>query len=87
LPNTTFTLTPLPPFRLDLTIWVLRRRPHNLVDRWDSRMYRRVLLIEDEPVEEAVTQTGSMESPLLTVEVTHIGPSRELKTMVDLSRG
>ncbi len=27
---------PMPPFRLDLTVWVLRRRPHNLMDRWDG---------------------------------------------------
>ena len=38
-----FTLQPVPPFRLDLTAWALRRRPHNAVDRWDGDTYRRVL--------------------------------------------
>lgn len=31
-----FVVEPVPPFRLDLTAWVLRRRPANVVDRWDG---------------------------------------------------
>lgn len=31
-----FQIKPVPPLRLDLTVWALRRRPHNLVDRWDG---------------------------------------------------
>ena len=27
--NLSLHLKPVPPFRLDLTLWVLRRRPHN----------------------------------------------------------
>lgn len=51
---------PAPPFRLDLTVWALRRRPDNIVDRWDGRTYRRVLVSEsNEPFEIAVTQSGS----------------------------
>jgi hypothetical protein len=41
--RTTFHLEPVPPFRLDLTVWTLRRRPDNAVDRWDGQTYRRVL--------------------------------------------
>ena len=63
----TFTLTPLPPFRLDLTVWALRRWPDNIVDRWDGRTYRRVLVIENQPVEIAVTQEGPSEAPSLQV--------------------
>ena len=36
-----FTLAPRPPFRLDLTVWALRRRAHNLVDL-DARQLRRI---------------------------------------------
>ncbi len=36
-------LNPELPFRLDLTAWTLRRRPHNIVDRLDGATYRRVL--------------------------------------------
>ena len=40
-----FVLRPIPPFRLDLTVWALRRRPRNLIDRWDGTTYRRVIVI------------------------------------------
>ena len=36
----TFSLDPIPPFRLDLTAWALRRRPQNEVDFWDGETYR-----------------------------------------------
>ena len=68
--NSPFTLAPLPPFRLDLTVWVLRRRPDNLVDRWDGSVYRRVLSPEvGEPFEIAVSQSGPPEAPQLTVSL------------------
>ncbi len=38
-----FTLAVAPPFRLDLTVWALRRRPENRTDRWDGQFYRRAL--------------------------------------------
>ncbi|MBV8610422.1 MAG: hypothetical protein JO034_23555, partial [Singulisphaera sp.] len=41
-----FPLKPVPPFRLDLTVWTLRRRPDNAVDRWDGQTYRRVLSLD-----------------------------------------
>jgi DNA-3-methyladenine glycosylase II len=70
-------LRPLAPFRLDLTVWVLRRRPHNLMDRWDGTTYRRVLLLRDRPVEVAVSQSGLPERPELRVEVEDGGPEAE----------
>jgi DNA-3-methyladenine glycosylase II len=64
-----FTLKPLPPFRLDLTVWVLRRLPINGMDRWDGTTYRRVLVLGDggAPVEVAVVQRGSARAPQVTV--------------------
>jgi len=51
-------LEPAPPFRLDLTVWTLRRRPDNVVDRWDGETYRRVLITDDgEPFEVAVNHS------------------------------
>ncbi|HRT41153.1 MAG TPA: DNA-3-methyladenine glycosylase 2 family protein, partial [Phycisphaerae bacterium] len=32
-----FFLRPVAPFRLDLTVWALRRVPINLIDRWDGQ--------------------------------------------------
>src|SRR5450759_1074295 len=43
----TFTLPVVPPFRLDFTVWALRRRKTNNVDRWDGDQYLRVFLINN----------------------------------------
>ena len=64
-----FELTPVSPFRLDLTVWTLRRRSHNVVDRWDGRTYRRVLPLPAGPVEVAVTQTAPTTAARLQVTV------------------
>jgi len=66
----TFVLRPTPPFRLDLTAWALRRRPRNLIDRWDGTTYRRVIVVEGRPTELAVRQTGSTAAPRLRVTAT-----------------
>jgi hypothetical protein len=65
-----FSITPIAPFRLDLTAWALRRRPENAVDRWDGRTYRRVLMIDSQAVEVAVDQSSGQEAPQLEVDVT-----------------
>ena len=64
-----FHLDPVPPFRLDLTAWLLRRRADNIIDRWDGKCYRRVLALENEPVEVVVVQISPAEAPLLEVSV------------------
>ena len=51
-----FIIPATAPFRLDLTVWTLRRRIDNLVDRWDGETYRRVLPWRNEAVEIAVRQ-------------------------------
>jgi DNA-3-methyladenine glycosylase II len=65
----TFFLKPVPPFRLDLTVWALRRRPENLVDRWDGQTYRRAFSLPAGLVEVSVTQNESPETPQLQVMV------------------
>ncbi len=65
-----FWVQAVAPFRLDFTVWALRRRPSNLIDRWDGHTYRRVLVIGQKPIEVAVTQTGSPETPRLQVSLT-----------------
>ena len=65
--SVTFTLKPLPPFRLDLTVWVLRRRSDNLLDRWDGTTYQRAVAMRDKVVIVAVHQTGTAASPVLSV--------------------
>ena len=43
----TLLIEPRAPFRLDLTAWALRRRPHNTIDRWDGLAYQRVVDIDE----------------------------------------
>lgn len=53
-----FFLEPRPPFRLDLTVWALRRRPSNIVDRWDGQAYRRTVVWNQRAREMTVVQSG-----------------------------
>jgi len=64
-----FLLKPISPFRLDLTVWALRRRPDNIVDRWNGQTYCRVLPLPAGFAEVSVTQTGRPETPRLRVTV------------------
>lgn len=86
--NTTFSLDPTPPFRLDLTVWTLRRRPDNLMDRWDGQTYRRVLALEDEAVELATTQVGAADAPHLRVTLSgaRLAPTMEETARAILTR-
>jgi DNA-3-methyladenine glycosylase II len=68
-PRNAFFLTPRPPYRLDLTVWTLRRRVDNAVDRWDGEVYRRVLPLPGGALAVAVTQVGPPETPKLRVTV------------------
>lgn len=60
----------LPPFRLDLTVWALRRRADNVIDTWDGRTYRRALETDSGTVELAIEQTGSSLAPQVGVTLT-----------------
>jgi DNA-3-methyladenine glycosylase II len=61
-------IEPVAPFRLDLTAWALRRRPHNEIDCWDGSTYRRVVSInENGAVGLSVTQEGALEVPRLSI--------------------
>lgn len=64
-----FVLQPHPPFRLDLTVWALRRRANNEIDRWDGCSYCRTMVVGQMAAEVIVTQTGPAEAPLLRVTV------------------
>src|SRR5688572_32555140 len=77
-----FTLKVVPPFRLDLTVWALRRRPENKMDRWDGKIFRRALVLNGKPVEIAVIQIGSMAAPRLQVAVTGVPFGSEVKSGV-----
>ena len=65
-----FSIVPVRPFRLDLTVWALRRRPANTIDCWDGSTYRRVLTIESRPVEISIQQHGQQNRAVLEVKLT-----------------
>lgn len=77
-------LEPAPPFRLDLTVWALRRRPDNLFDRWDGETYRRVLIADDTPFEIAVTQPEK--NLHVTVTGTELTPNVQATVSAALER-
>lgn len=73
-------MKPTPPFRLDLTVWVLRRLPINAIDRWDGHTYRRTIVIDGSPAEVSAMQTGPPDRPELSVKVDGIKASARNKT-------
>jgi DNA-3-methyladenine glycosylase II len=79
---TSFSLKVVPPFRLDLTVWALRRRPENKMDRWDGKTFRRALIFNGKPAEVTVTQIGSPEEPRLQASVIGVEFGPETKSSV-----
>ncbi len=82
-------IKPRPPFRLDLTVWALRRQPHNRIDRWDGKTYTRAFVSNDGPVLIEATQTGPPESPRLDVSIssgTTISPEETKRNVRSLLR-
>jgi DNA-3-methyladenine glycosylase II len=62
-------LHPIAPFRLDLTVWALRRRAHNEIDRWDGHRYARTIAVDDHAVDLEATAAGPASRPALRVVV------------------
>lgn len=65
--HTKLALNPIPPFRLDFTVWALRRRQKNLIDQWDGHTYRRIIVFNNHPVQLAVTQAGTTKESKLVI--------------------
>jgi len=81
-------IEPCAPFRLDLTAWALRRRPHNAIDRWDGSAYQRVVGIDGSPVALSVTQDDALGAPGLSALLTGrpIDQSATLLARAELDR-
>ncbi len=82
-----FSLLPSPPFRLDLTVWILRRRSANRIDLWDGSTYFRAILLDSQKVLMSVTQNGPPTRPELEVSLTCENPSpgveKEVKNILE----
>jgi DNA-3-methyladenine glycosylase II len=64
-----FFLQAIAPFRLELSVWALRRRHENAIDRWDGQTYRRALPLAGSILDLAVTQVGTSLAPRLRVTI------------------
>jgi DNA-3-methyladenine glycosylase II len=67
--TTSFNLYPIPPFRLDYTVWALRRRDKNIVDRWDGRFYTRLFMIDNTLIKVMLEQKSSLDDPQIHVTI------------------
>lgn len=88
LSTVSFFAEPVPPFRLDATVWAIRRRPDNRIDTWDGETYYRLLLIDGVPTGVRVKQVGPPDQPRLAVSLDAPVPSPGLEqaAMVALDR-
>jgi DNA-3-methyladenine glycosylase II len=70
-----------------LTVWALRRRPRNDIDRWDGTTYRRIVMIGPRVTELAIRQSGSAAVPRVTVTamppLLTAADRREARSIVD----
>lgn len=78
-----FLVQPIAPFRLDLTVWALRRRATNSIDQWNGTDYTRVLLVDDVPVKVGVSQQQTEPTPELLVNVWSAAPIEHLSSRVE----
>src|SRR5438105_12649280 len=83
-----FSVNPLPPFRLDLSVWALRRRQANAVDLWDGKSYQGTLAFFDGVAAISVTQASGPETPQLGVAVMggRVGRSFDQNVIASLER-
>jgi len=68
-----FTVPIVGSFRLDLTVWVLRRQAHNTMDLWDGEYYRRAWDYQGERLILRLRQPQSMPTSMLEGEILY-GP-------------
>jgi DNA-3-methyladenine glycosylase II len=83
----TFAIDPEPPFRLDLSVWALRRRPGNTIDRWDGTSFGRAFVFNDVPVGVSVARSGAGGDPSLAVAFTGTRTGRQVKGSIDRMLG
>lgn len=74
------------PFRLDLTVWALRRRPHNAVDLWDGDSWRRSVATGEGAVELTVRQTRGRDAPRLAISVGREGAAPGSSAVAEVRR-
>lgn len=74
-----FNISVIEPFRLDLTVWALKRRPQNIIDQWDGVSYLRIFNIEDLIVKVEVKQNSNSQ---ISVKAYSNNPINHLKDKI-----
>ncbi len=74
----TFILSPVLPFRLDFTVWALRRRQKNLIDAWDRTTYSRVFVVNNLVIQSQVIQINGV----LEVKVRSLSPFKDNQPII-----
>ena len=77
-----FLVQPHTAFRLDLTVWALRRRAINRLDRWDGTHYTRIFVVDSVPVEVCVSQRQTDNNPELLVNVYSPAPVEQVSSRI-----
>lgn len=83
------TLSVVAPFRLDFTVWALRRRGTNIIDRWDEEIYSRVLVFDQQPVRISIVKKGPSHAPKLSLTLNsqiRISLSTQEKTQLTIRK-
>jgi DNA-3-methyladenine glycosylase II len=74
----TFALAPRPPFRLDLTVWTLRRRKNNRIDDWNNGTYARVFAVGGTAIQCTVEQRDGV----LQVTIKSLKPLENVQPVI-----
>ncbi|MGH2498391.1 MAG: DNA-3-methyladenine glycosylase family protein [Ktedonobacteraceae bacterium] len=82
-----FLVHPRSPFRLDMTVWALRRRTHSRIDQWDGTVYTRALLVDHTPVKVCVSQRQAGNHPELLVNVWSPAPVEQVSSRIGEALG
>ncbi len=77
-----FLVHPRSPFRLDVTVWALRRRAHNRIDRWDGTHYTRIFVVDSVPVKVCVSQRHADNKPEMLVNVGSSAPVEQVASRI-----
>ncbi|KTC76541.1 DNA-3-methyladenine glycosylase family protein [Legionella brunensis] len=85
--DTSFLLFPLQPFRLDYTVWALRRRSKNNVDLWRENRYTRLFFIENQLIKVDVEQKNEQEILVSTNQTISPKIKKELVRLLEKMLG
>lgn len=85
--HTSFLLHPILPFRLDYTVWTLRRISKNSVDLWNNERYTRLFFIDNQVIKVDVEQKNEQEILISTNKKISPEIKKELIRLLEMMLG